>query len=196
VDVSPADVLTDIANCNLQQVSWVIPLGQDSDHAGKTENVGGPAWVASIVNAIGDSYSNSGGKCDYWANNTGDATAIIVTWDDWGGWYDHQPPAILAYPEGGYQRGFRVPLVVVSAYTPVQYVSNNQFDFGSIIRFIEQNYGIQEGALTFADSRSIGDLRGFFNLKHMPRVFVDIASPRNADFYLHDNRPPEDTDDE
>ena len=55
----------------------------------------------------------------YWNN-----TAIFITWDDWGGWYDHEPPTILAQPEGDYQYGFRVPLVVVSAYTPQGYINN------------------------------------------------------------------------
>jgi len=65
-------ILTDIVNGNLAQVSWVIPNGVNSDHAGSTTTTGGPSWVASIVNAIGNS--------SYWAD-----TAIVVTWDDWGG---------------------------------------------------------------------------------------------------------------
>ena len=54
VDLKPADVLTDIAACNLRALSWVIPSGANSDHA-KGNTGGGPAWVASIVNAIGPS---------------------------------------------------------------------------------------------------------------------------------------------
>src|SRR5881392_3904537 len=53
VDLRPADVLADIRSCNLRSVSWVIPAGQNSDHAGNPDNTGGPAWVAAIVNAIG-----------------------------------------------------------------------------------------------------------------------------------------------
>ncbi|MBA3914767.1 MAG: hypothetical protein H0X25_13165 [Acidobacteriales bacterium] len=195
VDVKSSDVLTDIANCNLQQVSWVVPTGDNSDHADSNTG-GGPAWIASIVNAIGNSYSNSSGKCDYWGSNKkGDETAIIVLWDDWGGWYDHEPPHILKYPQGGSQLGFRVPTLVVSAFTPVHYVSNNRHDFGSLIRFIEQNYGIAEGALTFADARSATDMKTFFNLRHVPRVFVTIASPKDADFFVNDTRPQTDPDD-
>ena len=74
-----APVLTDIANNQLAAVSWVIPSGQNSDHAGVLAQTGGPSWVAAVVNAIGNS--------PYWSN-----TAIIVTWDDWGGWYDHVAP--------------------------------------------------------------------------------------------------------
>src|SRR5437868_10602121 len=64
--------------CQLPAVSWVIPTGQASDHPGNNNGTG-PSWVASIVNAIGGS--------SYWSN-----TAVIITWDDWGGWYDHVPP--------------------------------------------------------------------------------------------------------
>ena len=106
------DVLADISNCNLRSVSWVIPGGQNSDHAGDPNNTGGPAWVAAIVNAIGNHPSCPNGEV-YWHN-----TAILITWDDWGGWYDHEPPTILPLPQGDYQYGFRVPLIVVSAYTP------------------------------------------------------------------------------
>ena len=53
--------------------------------------------------------------------------------------------------------GFRVPLIVVSAYTPAGYIHNGKEDFGSVIRFVEHNFGIPEGALTFADARE-GDM--------------------------------------
>jgi phospholipase C len=182
VDPLSADVLTDIANCELRQVSWVIPIGDNSDHA-RDNTGGGPAWVASIVNAVGNSWTNNH-RCDYWGNNTHDSTAIFITWDDWGGWYDHEPPAILAFPQGGYQYGFRVPLIVVSAYTPVRFVSNARHDFGSIIRFIEHNFGIEEGALTFADARAASNLTGFFKFGHAPRAFKTIDAPQGAEYFL------------
>jgi phospholipase C len=71
VVLKPAQVLTDIADGQLANVSWVIPTGQESDHPGGGKGLG-PSWVASIVNAIGNS--------KYWDN-----TVIIITWDDWGG---------------------------------------------------------------------------------------------------------------
>ena len=76
-----------------------------------TGATGGPSWVASIVDAVGTSKCKNPDGSSYW-----DSTAIIITWDDWGGWYDHEPPRIEPYPQGGYQKGFRVPLIVVSAY--------------------------------------------------------------------------------
>jgi hypothetical protein len=189
VDLKPADVLTDIGSCNLRSVSWVIPSCQNSDHAGCTDG-GGPSWVASIVNAIGAST-----KCDagsgYWNN-----TAIFITWDDWGGWYDHEPPTILPGVQGDYQYGFRVPLLVVSAYTTEGYINNVRHDFGSILRFIEHNFGLTEGALNFSDERSKTDLRAFFVLNHAPRPFRNIAAPKNAAFFLKDKRVQLDPDDQ
>jgi len=69
------NVLLDIQNGHLPQVSWVVPSFVNSAHAGSL-SLTGPQWVASIVNAVGESA--------YWKN-----TAIVVVWDDWGGWYDH-----------------------------------------------------------------------------------------------------------
>lgn len=188
VDLKPAHVLTDIAACSLRQVTWVVPSGQNSDHAGVDTN-GGPSWVASIVNAIGNSWTTSNHKCDYWGNNSNDATAIFILWDDWGGWYDHRAPEKMPAPQGGYQMGFRVPLLVVSAYTPAQTVDNNRHDFGSLVRFVEHNFGIPEGALTFADARSTTDLTSFFNLSKPARTFTVLPAAVKASFFLNDKRP-------
>jgi phospholipase C len=207
----PADVLTDIANCHLRSLSWVIPTGANSDHANSNDG-GGPSWVASVVNAIGNSTTCDGGA-GYW-----DDTAIVITWDDWGGWYDHEPPSILSSIQGDYERGFRVPLIVVSAYTPAGYINNNRLDFGSILRFIEENFGLQPGALNFADARTDQDLTGFFNIPispndlemssdalvrsavaskaTTPRKFVKIKAPKDAYFFIHDKRPPTPPDDD
>jgi phospholipase C len=189
VDLKPANVLTDIANCNLRSVTWVIPTGANSDHANASDG-GGPSWVAAIVNAIGASTSCDG-NMGYWKN-----TAIFITWDDWGGWYDHEAPVILAKPEGSYQYGFRVPLLVVSAYTRAGYINNNRHDFGSILRFIESNFGIPQGVLNFADARAKTDLAEFFNLAAAPRAFKTIKAPKGIQFFLHDKRKPTDPDDQ
>jgi phospholipase C len=188
VDFSSQDVLTDIANCNLRSLSWVIPSGQNSDHPGG-KHAGGPSWIASIVNAIGTNTTCD--KNGYWED-----TAIIVTWDDFGGFYDHVPPPILPMPQGDFQLGPRVPLIFISAYTPPNYVDNNQNDFGSILRFLEQNWGIQEGALNFADARATTDLTTFFNLNLRPRPFVPIPAPMDANYFLNDKTPPTDPDDD
>ena len=189
VDLTPAHVLRDIAGCNLRSLSWVIPTGQNSDHAGANDG-GGPSWVASIVNAIGDR-TGCDNNAGYWKN-----TAILITWDDWGGWYDHEPPPILAGDQGDYQYGFRVPLIVVSAYTPEAYINNTPHDFGSILRFIQHNFGVREGALNFADARAKSDLTEFFDLTQLPRAFQDIAAPKDLAFFLNDIRPATDPDDQ
>jgi phospholipase C len=192
VDLNPSDVLSDVStNCKLAGVSWVTPDGTNSDHMGELGNTGGPSWVARIVDAVGTSTCTNPDRSSYWST-----TAIIITWDDWGGWYDHEPPTIEAYPEGGYQMGFRVPLIVVSATTPAGTISNSPEDFGSIVRFIEQNFGIFEGALTFADARSTGDLTEFFASSHAARSFKPIRAPLSKAYFLNakPSGVPPDTD--
>jgi phospholipase C len=188
VDLKPSDVLTDIGSCKLRDLTCVIPTGANSDHA-KGNDGGGPSWVATIVNAIGTSNCENG--AGYWND-----TAIIVTWDDWGGWYDHVPPKFLQFPQGGYQLGFRVPLLFISAYTPSHYINNNPHDFGSILRFIEGNFGIEQGVLGFADKRAENDFAEFFDQSRPPRAFKTIAAPLSASFFINDKRPATDPDDD
>jgi|SRR5579872_2041696 len=181
---NPAPILSDITNNNLPTVSWVIPAGQNSDHAGGLGNTGGPSWVASIVNAIGNS--------PYWAN-----TAIIVTWDDWGGWYDHVPPFKVVNDgvswDSGYVYGFRVPLIVISPYTRPGYISHVNHDFGSILHFMEEVFNLP--SLGYADAYA-DDLSDCFNFRQTPLVFREIDAPLKADHFLHDTTPPTDPDDE
>jgi phospholipase C len=194
VDLVPGDVLNDIAACKLPNMSWVIPTGQNSDHPGVSYYTGGPSWVASIVNAIGGSSCKNPDGSSYW-----DSSAIFITWDDWGGFYDHEPPTLLSVPsqgQGHYQYGFRVPLLVVSAYTPPGYVNNARHDFGSILRFVEYNFGIQQGALNFADARATTNLTSFFNWNQPPRRFQHIAAPLDVDYFLNDISPMEPPDTE
>ena len=185
VTLKPATFLTDIGNCKLANVTWVTPTGQNSDHS-QTNRGGGPSWVASIVNAIGSS------SCGYWQN-----TAIIITWDDWGGWYDHVPPAkIIQSGWGkGYVYGFRVPLLVVSAYTPASYVSNSNHDFGSILRFVENNFSLGLiGPGIWADSYA-DDLGDFF-APGPPKAFTAIRAPLGPEYFLNDAEPASDPDDD
>ena len=177
-------ILTDINNQQLPAVSWVIPSGQNSDHPGAVGNTGGPSWVASIVNAIGGS--------SYWSNTT-----IIVTWDDWGGLYDHvPPPKVLENCSEwgcGYVYGFRVPLIVISPYAKVGYISHVNHDFGSILKFVEQVYGL--GSLGYADVPA-DNLSDCFSFSQTPLQFQTIAAPLDAGHFLNDNTPPTDPDDD
>jgi phospholipase C len=171
-----ADILNDINNCKLSGVSWAIPNGTWSDHAGITGNYG-PSWVAAIINAIG----GQGNSCGYWQN-----TAVVVTWDDWGGWSDNQvPPLASPLPctsnncQGDYQYGFRVPMLVVSAYTPPGFITNTQYDFGSILRMIEGIFNVPggEGALGVADARATADLSEFFQGSQPTYTAVPALEP-------------------
>ena len=172
---SNAQILSDIANNRLAQVSWVIPTGQDSDHP-STNNGCGPSWVALLVNAIGNS--------SYWSN-----TAIIVTWDDWGGWYDHVAPPIL----NSYEYGFRVPLIVISPYAKPAYISKVTHDFGSILKFAESTLALP--SLGYADAAA-DDLSDIFNFAQTPIVFQTIAPPPNNAQCLADTSVPTDPDDD
>jgi phospholipase C len=181
---NPAPILTDIANNQLPAVSWVIPSGQNSDHAGSTTATGGPSWVASIVNTIGAS--------SYWAN-----TAIIITWDDWGGWYDHVPPPEVINDGtswgSGYVYGFRVPLIVISPYAKSAYISHTTHDFGSILHFIEETFGLP--SLGYADAYA-DNLSDCFDFKQSPIAFHTINAPMSASYFLNDRTPPTDPDDD
>jgi phospholipase C len=182
VIIPQSQVLVDIANGNLPQVSWIIPNGAESDHAA-SNNGSGPSWVAAIVNSIGTS--------PYWAN-----TAIIITWDDWGGWYDHVAPKVVndgVSWGSGYVYGFRVPLIVVSPYAKAAYVSHTAHDFGSILKFIEATFNLPP--LGYADTPA-DDLSDCFNLTQSPITFGNIAAPLDAAHFINDKSPPTDPDDD
>jgi phospholipase C len=171
----PAQVLTDITAGNLAAVSWVTPPGKSSDHPGSNDG-SGPSWISSVVNAIGTS--------PYWSD-----TAIFITWDDWGGLYDHVAPPII----NSYEYGFRVPLIVVSPYAKAGYISHVTHDFGSVIRFIEQSYGLP--SLGFADAIA-DDFSDSFDFTQTPLVFQQIPAAEDREFFLHDKRPDVPLDDD
>jgi len=174
--------LNDLQNCKLPAVSWVIPDGRWSDHASSNKGLG-PSYVAAIVNAIGG-FNNT---CGYWDN-----TAIVLTWDDWGGWYDHEAPWKLAPPYSNYNYGFRVPLIVISSYTAPGFVSKVQpEDFGSILNMVQGIFfgSAHEQQLGFADARSPNDLHEFFSSAAQPygatipavediNYFLDLPAPQ------------------
>jgi phospholipase C len=170
-----SQVLTDIANGQLAQVSWVTPTAAESDHA-KINDGTGPAWVSSVVNAVGES--------PYWKN-----TVIFVVWDDWGGWYDHVKPQIF----NSYELGFRVPLLVISPYAKPAYVSHVQHEFGSMLKFAEETF--HTGSLGFTDARA-DDLSDCFDFERAPTAFTAIRARQSAQYFLRqapDTRDP-DTD--
>jgi phospholipase C len=138
------NVLSDLKDNHLAAVSWVFSPPKDSDSPG---NGGGPQWVSSIVTATQ--------RSSYWSHS-----AIIVVWDDAvdGRFYDNAPPSQVS--ELGL--GFRVPLIVVSPYAKRDYVSSTPYQFGSILKFIEENWSLGSLGATDKRSHSIGDM---FQLK-------------------------------
>jgi phospholipase C len=160
---SPPRILTDVAAGKLRTVTWVIPNLVDSDHPGPG-SAAGPQWIASVVNAIGTSA--------FWPS-----TAIFVIWDDWGGWYDHVPPPQLDY-DG---LGIRVPMLCISAYAPQGLVSHAQYESASILRFVEDTFGLAQ--LSVADARAQDPGGDCVNLSQPPRSFTPIQTTmKPADF--------------
>jgi phospholipase C len=181
-----APFVQDLQNCNFPTtgtvggVYFVVPDGRWSDHADKNMGLG-PDYVANIVNLIGRAATEGGCPSPQpnWNN-----TVVLITWDDWGGWYDHVNPIAtigqqsFGYPNSGnnngiqYVYGFRVPLLVVSTFAKQHYISGPKtspiyYDFGSILKFVEN---------TFLPSNT------FINPVYpYADQFVDIPPTRTAD---------------
>ena len=152
--------LTDVQNGHLAQVTWVTPDYVHSDHPG-TGSAEGPDWVAAVVNAIGSS--------KFW-----NSTAIFITWDDWGGWYDHVvPPTIDAMGPG-----FRVPVLMVSPYAKQDYISHQAHESSGFITFIEHNWGLSNLGARDATADDFADC---FDYRQRPRPFLPIAVKTTAD---------------
>ena len=176
VTFSNTVIFKDISNNKLPAVSWVIPDRDESDHPQPLHGDVGPSWVASIVNAIGTTA--------YWNNS-----AIVVVWDDWGGFYDHVPPPLTDHWGG---LGFRVPMLVVSAYAREKkggkpgYISKTHYEFGSILKFVEETFDLGSLGTTDVRAKSIGDC---FDFTHSPRTFYQIPSSHDQAYFLR-RRPP------
>jgi phospholipase C len=163
--VSPETrILNDIADGKLPQVSWVVPNGEDSDHPVFTTDLG-PSWVGSIANAVGGSR--------YW-----DSTAIFIIWDDWGGWYDHVAPPQL----DSMGLGYRVPFIVVSPYARKSYVSHTQHEFGSVLKFTEEAFGLP--SLGGVDVRA-DDLADCFDFAQEPLEYTQVPTDVPASHFTH-----------
>lgn len=157
----------------------MVPDGRWSDHPIETLGLG-PDYVANIVNLVGRTSGQGGcpNPKPNWNN-----TVILITWDDWGGWYDHVSPNLPSGPGIGYPNqtgqqyvyGFRVPLLVVSTYAKQHYISGTiaspiKYDFGSILRFIENTFNLSGSGINpvypYADAfvtQNVNDLSDFFD---------------------------------
>jgi phospholipase C len=88
-------------------------------------------WTVDQVNAIV--------KGGLW-----NKTAIFISWDDWGGWYDHvTPPNIEQWTDGSqFRYGSRVPCLVLGPYAKGGYISKTLHSFVSIVKFCEENFSV------------------------------------------------------
>jgi phospholipase C len=164
-------VLVDAKNGALPSFSWVTPDAQDSDHPGEGSDTG-PSWVAAVVNSIGES--------QYW-----DSTAIFVVWDDWGGWYDNVPPPQLDFKG----LGIRVGCIVISPYAKKNYVSHVPYEFGSMLHFSEQVFGLRAlgpASAGYTDLRA-NTMLDAFDFTQKPRAYVPIPAKYPMSFF--ENHP-------
>jgi phospholipase C len=116
--------MTDAASGNLPTVSWVVTPAQYSEHPPASVCVG-ENWTVRMLNSLmqGPNWSS---------------TAVFLTWDDFGGFYDHVPPQQI----DNYGLGFRVPLLVISPYAKKGFIDHTQFEYSSMLRFAEDELGL------------------------------------------------------
>jgi phospholipase C len=155
----------DLQGSQFPAVSWIIPgswkppnypracHGVDvSEHPPAREDCG-MDYVAYLVNAVM--------RSQYWSS-----TAIIITWDDFGGFYDHVPPPQV--DEYGF--GFRVPTLVISPWAKHGYVDHTQYEFASFLKMVEDNWNLPRLPNNHDrdELTSIGDMANSFDFSQAP----------------------------
>ena len=124
----------DVRDGKLPAVSWLVTNAEHSEHPPYSICVG-ENWTVDQINALM--------RSPYWND-----TLIVLTWDDFGGFYDHVAPPRLNY----ISLGPRVPTIIISPYARPHFVDRSQLDFSSILKFIEQDF--QLPALTSLDQHA------------------------------------------
>ena len=118
------DFYRQVSNGRLPSVSWVVPGQNVSEHPGSKKDIGrGMAHVTRLINAVG--------RSDLW-----ESSAIFVTWDDWGGFYDHAVPPIV--DRNGW--GIRVPAFLVSPYARQGFIDHQPLSFDAYLKLIEDRF--------------------------------------------------------
>jgi phospholipase C len=146
-DVVPdTQFAVDAANGNLPAVSWLV-TGPNSEHPPNSTCMG-ENWTVQQLNALmqGPDWSTS---------------AVFLTWDDFGGFYDHVPPP----QEDEFGLGPRVPFLIISPYAQPGYISHTQYEFSSVLKFIEDRFGL--APLTERDANA-NDTTDSFNFNQPP----------------------------
>ncbi len=103
-------------------------------------------------------------------------------WDDWGGWFDPVKPIYKDY-DG---LGFRVPLLIVSPYAKRGYVTHAQYETASVLRFIENNFGLP--TLANSDRRAADPAGDAFDYYQPPRKFRKIPGAKPSSYWLQVER--------
>jgi phospholipase C len=146
--VPDTEFVHDIEAGTLPAVSWLTPSFGLSDHP-PVSICRGENWLVQQLNALG--------RSPYW-----DSTAVIVTWDDFGGFYDHVPPPHLDI----YGLGPRVPMIVISPYARRGAIDHDVMEFSSVLRFIERIFDLP--AMAERDRRA-DDMLSEFDFDQAPR---------------------------
>jgi phospholipase C len=139
--VSDEQFIPDVQSGRLPSVSWLTPSFGLSDHP-PTSICGGENWTVKVLNALM--------RSKYW-----DSTAVVLTWDDFGGFYDHVPPPHRDL----YGDGPRVPAIVLSPWAKPGYIDHTTLEFSSVLRFIETVFRLP--TLTQRDANSADMLEAF-----------------------------------
>ncbi len=161
-----AQFLHDVRHGSLANITWITPTWETSDHPG-LNGTKGPAWVTSVVDAIGES--------KFWKSTT-----IFIMWDDWGGWFDPVQPVFEDY-DG---LGFRVPLLMVSPYAKKGSVTHVQYETSSVLRYIEDNFGLPPLAASDARANDPANDARAFDYDQPPRAFQRIAGGKPAEYWM------------
>ena len=137
--------LSDLKSNNLPSVSFIKPAGIDNEHPGYAMEVTGQQHVADLVKAVQQSH--------IWKD-----CAIIITYDENGGRWDHVPPPVRA---DGWGVGVRVPAIIISPFARQGFVDHNEYETVSILKLIERRFNLQPLAARDADP-AVNDLTGAF----------------------------------
>jgi len=161
--VNYTQLATDAAAGNLPAVSWLVN-GTQNDHPFGTGTCNSENWAVNQINAImqGPDWNS---------------TVIFMTWDDFGGFYDHVPPPTVDM----LGLGPRVPLLIISPYSLIGtpgpgYITHTQYEFSSVLKFIEELYGLPP--LTARDANA-NDTTDSFDFTQSPRAPL-ILLPRTC----------------
>jgi phospholipase C len=155
----------DAAAGNLPAVSWLVTNIATSDHPPNSICVG-ESWTEQQINAVMQGPD--------WAS-----TVIILTWDDFGGFYDHvKPPTV-----DGQSLGPRMPAIIISPYSRSGFVDHTEYNFGSVLKFIEQRFGIAPiNAVDGSSSSIINSLN--FNQTPLAPVVIPPDSCPASDYHI------------